>query len=83
MPASKDDLDTVSTQLSRIETQITDIRTAVESRHSSSRSETVYDAANDADMEENSSLRPFKETGPVKHRSRGLNKFHVSFPTCE
>jgi hypothetical protein len=80
MPASKDDLDTISTRLSRIETQMTDIKTAVESRRSSN--ETVYDAADDADTEENSSPRPFKKTGPLKHRSQRLNKFHVSLPSC-
>ncbi|KAG1877159.1 hypothetical protein C8R48DRAFT_768706 [Suillus tomentosus] len=76
VPASKDDLDTMNTRLGRIETQITDFRTAVESRRSSSCNETPDDIANDADTEETSAPQPFKKTGPVKHRSQWLNRFH-------
>jgi hypothetical protein len=65
----------VSTRLGRIETQITDLKTAVESRQS----DIVDDTANDADTEGASAPRVFKKTGPVKHRSRGANRFNVGF----
>lgn len=70
----------MNTHLGRIETQITDLRTVVESRHMSSRNETIVDdVSNDADTEEAPAPRLFKKTGPVKHRLQGTNRFNMSF----
>lgn len=51
----------------------------MEFRQSSSRHDIVDDTDNDADTEGASAPRVFKKTGPVKHRSRGANRFKVGF----